>query len=376
MLSKPKVLILSDWFEPGYLAGGPIRSVSNLLALCKHEIDFSVFTSDRDFSSDTPYDGIELDKWLDKDRYRIIYTSPQSRGSVLTDILEQEDFDRFYFNSFFSKDFTVKPLMVLRKARCLDRVVVAPRGMLGEGALSLKSTKKRLFIALFKLFRMDKRIVFHSTASSESDSIKGVFNGARIAEIGNVPQIPDRVIKTGDPIKRLFVFTSRISPKKNLHFLLSSWNAINLTSELKVFGTQEDPMYLEQCRELAEGNASIQLNDAIPPNEIQSLLEEADFFVLPTLNENFGHSIIEALLKGCPVIISDQTPWNDLEEYGAGWVIQLDQFDQWRRVLVEASEMDKERYSEMSKRAQEYVRQKFDFDDLRRQYLKLFQTGN
>ena len=39
---------------------------------------------------------------------------------------------------------------------------------------------------------------------------------------------------------------------------------------------------------------------------------------------NFGHVIAEALSVGCPVIISDQTPWNDVEKYNAGWALAID----------------------------------------------------
>jgi glycosyltransferase involved in cell wall biosynthesis len=45
--------------------------------------------------------------------------------------------------------------------------------------------------------------------------------------------------------------------------------------------------------------------------------------VLPTYNENFGYVILEALLAGCPVILSDQPPWRDLEARQVGWTIPL-----------------------------------------------------
>jgi len=39
--------------------------------------------------------------------------------------------------------------------------------------------------------------------------------------------------------------------------------------------------------------------------------------------ESFGHAIFEALAVGCPVLISDRTPWKNLQEKKAGWDLPL-----------------------------------------------------
>ena len=46
---------------------------------------------------------------------------------------------------------------------------------------------------------------------------------------------------------------------------------------------------------------------------------------LPTLGENFGHAIAEALAAGLPPVISDRTPWRDLDRHGAGTVLSLEE---------------------------------------------------
>ena len=50
--------------------------------------------------------------------------------------------------------------------------------------------------------------------------------------------------------------------------------------------------------------------------DLQRRLSTYDVMILPTLGENFGHIIVEAWAAGCPVLISDRTPWRRLE--GAG----------------------------------------------------------
>ena len=51
-------------------------------------------------------------------------------------------------------------------------------------------------------------------------------------------------------------------------------------------------------------------------------IRKADFFVLPTLNENFGIVIAEALLCGTPVITCKGAPWNVLVDNHCGWWVE------------------------------------------------------
>lgn len=46
---------------------------------------------------------------------------------------------------------------------------------------------------------------------------------------------------------------------------------------------------------------------------------DADVFILPTLNENFGIVIAEAYLSGTPVITTKGTPWEFIKENQCGW---------------------------------------------------------
>ncbi|MEL6194486.1 MAG: hypothetical protein AAFR66_20670 [Bacteroidota bacterium] len=58
MSKQVKLLIFSDWFVPGYKAGGPIRSITNFCLSMAKYLDIYVFTSDRDLGDDQAYKGI------------------------------------------------------------------------------------------------------------------------------------------------------------------------------------------------------------------------------------------------------------------------------------------------------------------------------
>ncbi len=64
------------------------------------------------------------------------------------------------------------------------------------------------------------------------------------------------------------------------------------------------------------------------------MLPGYDRFFLAPFSENFGHAINEALSAGVPVVISDKTPWRNLQEKGMGWDLPLDN----RRAFIEVIE--------------------------------------
>ena len=149
-----------------------------------------------------------------------------------------------------------------------------------------------------------------------------------------------------------FAFVSRLSRKKNLSFAIERLAAIGGKATLSVFGPIEDVRYWDECRERA-ANLDVKLahRGAVPPDEVPGVFADHDFFVFPTLGENFGHVIVEALLAGCPVVLSDRTPWNAIEARGAGWTVPLEDHGAWEDVLRTCIAMDSTRHEAMSRAA-------------------------
>jgi glycosyltransferase involved in cell wall biosynthesis len=93
----------------------------------------------------------------------------------------------------------------------------------------------------------------------------------------------------------------------------------------------------------------------IAHERVGQVFAEHDLFLFPTLGENFGHVIAEALLAGCPVLTSDQTPWRNLETLGVGWDIPLSNTERFRSVLQQCVDGDGEWFAALSDRAMEYA---------------------
>ena len=79
------------------------------------------------------------------------------------------------------------------------------------------------------------------------------------------------------------------------------------------------------------------------------------FSLLQTQHENFGHSIVESLVSGCPVIISDQTPWRNLKSVKAGWDISLTDESALINAMIACCAMDQQTFDLWSRSAFEYA---------------------
>lgn len=102
-------------------------------------------------------------------------------------------------------------------------------------------------------------------------------------------------------------------------------------------------------------------------------LEGHHVFLFPTLGENYGHVIQEALSAGCVTLISDQPPpWQDLEESGVGASIPLDQPRRLVDWLRRYAAMDAHALQEMSNRAIRYAYDHSNLEEMAQKYREMF----
>jgi glycosyltransferase involved in cell wall biosynthesis len=119
----------------------------------------------------------------------------------------------------------------------------------------------------------------------------------------------------------------------------------------------EDERYWQKCLAILRdlpANVSIECNGNLDHSEVLAVLPAHHLFLLPTLGENYGHSIVEALSAGVPVLISDQTPWTTVNECGAGWALPLNSESKFSDVLQAVVDMGPEEYGQFRFRALEY----------------------
>jgi glycosyltransferase involved in cell wall biosynthesis len=342
------ILAFTEYFIPGYKGGGPIRTLANMAAGTARKLNWRIVTRDRDLGDTQTYPGVRLNQWQVAGGARVFYTSPQvlMRGRVLKLLLRQR-YDILYLNSVFSRSFSMLPLLAARLAPGGGRaVIVAPRGEFSPGAIAIKRGRKVAFLRAAKLLGLYNGVHWHASTELEANDIRTWFGRARISIAPN-PAVPPsstgerRKPKSAGTLKIAFV--SRVVRKKNLLAALRALEGVAGTIQFNVFGPLEDVAYVAECRRAAAKlppSVSVDFHGPIRNSEVVSELARHDLFFLPTKGENFGHVILEALSAGCPVLVSDQTPWRGLADRNAGWDLPLSDPEAFRRVLSACVEMD------------------------------------
>jgi glycosyltransferase involved in cell wall biosynthesis len=355
-----RVLTLADWYLPGARGGGVPRSVANLAERLAGEATFHVVTRDHDVGETAPYPGVRAGEWTSVGNAPVLYLPGGPSAAVLRRAIAGTRAEVLYLNSVFSWAFSIRPLVFWRAGR-IPRlpVVLAPRGELNDGAMRIRGSKKRAFLAAVRAAGLHRGVTWQVSTELEAEEVRRWFgHGARIRVARDLPTLPapdagaPRVPKEAGVLRA--VFLSRISPKKNLLGALEILAGVTGRVVLDVHGPVEDAAYWDACRTRAASlpaNVTMRYRGALEHENVGAALREQDLFFLPTLGENYGHVVQEALLAGCPVLLSDTTPWRGLAERGVGWDLPLDDVAGFRAVLDTCVAMGAEEHSAMSARA-------------------------
>jgi glycosyltransferase involved in cell wall biosynthesis len=207
-------------------------------------------------------------------------------------------------------------------------LVVSPRGMLSPAALRFSRLKKRAFWHLAQGAVLRGAACIHATSEQEGEEIRAVGLINPIAIIPNGIDLPPLGPKTFDnpSADRIVLSLGRIHPKKGLEGLLHAWAAVEARHpdwRLRIAGPSEAG-HADWLRGLGRtlGLTRIEIAAPVFGDAKWQAYRSAELFVLPTLNENFGLVVAEALAAGTPVISTKGAPWARLEHEGCGWWVE------------------------------------------------------
>lgn len=351
-----RILILADYYYPGYKAGGPIQSIFNLTTALERKLDIHIITRDRDSGDTKKYDGISSDKWNKVNNHRVYYLdSKQITKRKVTNVIDELDPDFIYLNSFFS------PLSIYALLWTKNRntnVLLAPRGELYDSALKFKALKKKLYLAYFKLFLNTRNITFQATNDQEQKAVQKII-GAKTPIFSNTNTgkliQPEFFEKRQESVFKI-ITVARINPIKNLHFFSDVLASIrDREIEWNIYGVNNNVEYSEKIKKavIESENIHIGFKGTINNNKIAHVIQQHDLFVLPSLSENFGHAILESFIAGVPVIISDQTPWKNLQDKNVGYELPARK-DIWEEKLKTIMKLDPSTLESLRKCSYQY----------------------
>lgn len=331
--TEQQVLAFAPYFLPGIKGGGPIRALVEILESVPDNVTIYLVTSDRDLGDTRSYPGL-ASRVASYGRHKVYYWDRSSRTSWLRllRLVRARRFRILFLNSLWSPQFTMLP-WVLRQARVIrsEMVLIAPRGELSPGALGLKSRKKRLALATWGRLLRGTHPFWQVSNDLEASHVRDVFPNARIiAQPDSRGPVPQDVVESRTSPR--FVFVSRISPKKNLTFLLEALAGCTTPLTLDLLGPIEDPEHWADCQRVIDDlpdHISVSYAGLVPMEDVVTRLGQYDAFLFPTLGENFGFVIPESLAAGCPVMSSPHTPWTSLLAQGCGFVLPLSSTGEW-----------------------------------------------
>lgn len=327
---RPRVLNCLGCYWPGNEATGPNQSFRALASGLRDSYRFKVVSGSPIGSGESAR---SCSAWSD-DGYAMVKRCPPGRLSArhIRRILCDTDYELLLLNSFFDREFTIA-ILIMRKLGLIPRrpTILSPRGEFAPGALSIKPRRKRAYIALARQLGLLDDVWLHATADHEAADMERLNLGERAilrapdpAQLFDPPQFSAQT--AGDHRLRI-AFVGRLTPVKNLNFALDVLSKTSVPNDFDIYGPVGDRHYWEACQKRIADmpkRVRIGVKGTIPNSQIPETLARYDLFFLPTLGENFGQAIHEALACGLPALISDRTPWRGLAGQEAGWDLPLD----------------------------------------------------
>ena len=304
--------------------GGPVRSVRELIQIQRSfEIEVCVLSVKRDGVVE-PFEGAEVMAFAPSFPGRFA----NSNGAIKWLRENARRFDLVLVSEIWS-------VMIQRAMRVLRDFgipyVVQPRGSLDPYDLRKKSVLKRIAGPLIVRSNLEAARCVLTASPAEEERIQTF--GARVTR-RTLPH-PVKANPPGDggrlrselgipPETLLFLFLSRIDPKKRVDLLLDAFEvAAKLLPKCKLLIAGDgNPRLLSSLKHRARSLACAEdvLFLGFQSGRGKSdLLAAADLFVLPSDFENFGIAVVEALHAGLPVILSTGVQlWQGIVAAGAG----------------------------------------------------------
>lgn len=255
--------------------------------------------------------------------------------------------------------------------------VITPHGMLEPWVLAKNHFKKKVPAMLLyqrRALKMADSLI--ATAESERRNLLDFGYNKTVQLVPNGVVVDDIKLKCCWKRTKTILYLGLLRPNKGAGVLLDSLSHIKAKLDgYKVIIAGPDPEgYLSILKSKSEEyglDDIVSFPGGVFDDEKWKLYKEADIFVLPTLNENFGIVIAEALLCGTPVITCKGAPWQGLVDNLCGWWVDRSSRNVANAIL-ESLNCSEAKLEEMGRRGREYVISNFSSDTVAKKMLAVY----
>lgn len=319
-----EVVLIADYWRPGWRAGGPIVSLGRLGDHTRART--WVVTRDHDRGSSDPYPGVTPNAWTlegPRHNHTAYLRGMRTPWWMLREIRRIKP-DIVHINSVHSPVYGILPLLAI-KLRLLPRshVLVTPHGELTQASQAHKHWKKALAAPVLRSLT-NSGITWHAASDAELADIQRWTRKGQVPVVVSADPAPPPAMRASEgPTTPTILFASRIHPIKGLREAIEILATIATPCTFVIAGHVEDDQYWQSCltklRDLPN-HITVQIHGPYTPSHITVLLAHATVMLLPTRGENFGQVIAESLSQGCPVAIPPTTPWGEYVGNAAGCI--------------------------------------------------------
>ena len=318
-----RILHVVPTYLPATRYGGPIRSVHGLCkALVAHGHEVHVYTSNLDGAGrlDVPegepvnMDGVRI--WYFRCRWVALCWLPDMTRALKTTMA---GFDVVHLHSVF-----LWPMAKAARLASFYRVpyIVSPRGMLVPSLIARRSgLAKRVWIRLVERRTLSRAFGIHVTSTTEADDLAACELAlAPVSLIANGIDTPSGALRI--PVRGQWLYLGRLSWKKNLHALIDAVAAIHSIT-LILAGPDDEGIAADLLSRASYAGCSARVRWIGEVGEVdkEALLSASECLILPSFNENFGNTVVEAMSAACPVLVTPRVGARQIvEASGCGMV--------------------------------------------------------
>lgn len=375
-----KIVIFLNGYLPARKYGGPVTSIVNLVESLGDKYSFYIVSNDHDLKETKRLENIHSG-WNQVGKAKVLYLNEKEfTKKRFIAILKEIDAQAVYMSSIFSYRMSFAAIKAAKSLKI--PAILAPRGELCKNALSMGVLKKKLFIVYIKFIGIFKNVSFQVTSEEEEEATARFF-GKYAKNIYLLPNMPYNGNANAEIKKEVgclrIVFLSRILKNKNLLFALQQVVQSKANILFDIYGPIESNEYWEECQSVitwAPANIKIEYKGQIEPGTSGEIFKNYDCFLFPTMGENYGHVIVEALTSGCvPIISRGTTPWDDMDRQG-GFALGLNEPEKWLTVLEELATMDCFAWEKLQEMLVLYGKDKLQIEQVKAGYVAMFDSIN
>lgn len=336
-----KLLVVTTYYKPAYIYGGPTRSVSSICeALARLGVYVEVLTTN---ANGTQRLDVPLQEPVDVNGVTVYYfpltTSPfvPYYSSQWAQVCRKrvKEFDLLNLEVLFALEAHISA----SSARSHSVPYVMPlRGQLMPWALRRSRWKKVPYMALFGWRALNAASALHCSSFAEQREVESlglkaptyvIPNGLDLERFENMPPRGALRARLGISEEALvLLFMGRLCAQKRPQLAIDALSAAqSLSTEIHLIMAGPDyealTPRLESHAQQLDCRANLHLTGLLGRDETLQALADADLLLMPSApnSESFGMSAVEALAAGVPVIVSEGVPvgaW--VEKFNAGRV--------------------------------------------------------